>query len=247
MRAVCSKGAFLVVIEPTAAGRDPMLSGVIFENMARQRQQKEGRWAFLSGGEGAAYYRWKVRWGTATSGIPRGTAVGLSSAVTRIQFASLSALTSRLISSPQRGALSSPDAGALAAQHDPASAAAQAASHRAALGAAVGRRAGRIAGGAAAGLLGRRQLGGRSGRAAGRRPRGAAAAGAAPPPAAGRGERPAAPAAPAEPQLRGSRVQGNAATRCRCRCCGRPATGCSAAASTPGSRASTGSQGGHRS
>lgn len=28
--------------------------------MARQRQQKEGRWAFLSGGQGADYYRWKV-------------------------------------------------------------------------------------------------------------------------------------------------------------------------------------------
>lgn len=36
-------------------------AGIVFENMARQRQQKEGRWAFLSGGEGAAYYRWKVR------------------------------------------------------------------------------------------------------------------------------------------------------------------------------------------
>ena len=28
--------------------------------MARQRQQREGRHAFLSGGEGAAYYQWKV-------------------------------------------------------------------------------------------------------------------------------------------------------------------------------------------
>lgn len=28
--------------------------------MARQKQQKEGRWSFLSGGPGADYYRWKV-------------------------------------------------------------------------------------------------------------------------------------------------------------------------------------------
>ncbi|KAI7838498.1 hypothetical protein COHA_007760 [Chlorella ohadii] len=35
-------------------------NGVIFENMARQKQQKEGRWSFLSGGLGADYYRWKV-------------------------------------------------------------------------------------------------------------------------------------------------------------------------------------------
>ncbi|PSC68980.1 TATA-box binding -interacting TOUGH isoform B [Micractinium conductrix] len=35
-------------------------NGVVFENMARQRQQKEARWSFLSGGEGAPYYRWKV-------------------------------------------------------------------------------------------------------------------------------------------------------------------------------------------
>ncbi|PRW45437.1 G patch domain-containing TGH-like isoform X1 [Chlorella sorokiniana] len=35
-------------------------NGVIFENMARQKQQKEGRWSFLSGGPGADYYRWKV-------------------------------------------------------------------------------------------------------------------------------------------------------------------------------------------
>lgn len=35
-------------------------NGVIFENMARQKQQKEERWSFLSGGPGADYYRWKV-------------------------------------------------------------------------------------------------------------------------------------------------------------------------------------------
>ena len=38
----------------------PAAAGVIFENMARQKQQKEGRWSFLSGGPGADYYRWKV-------------------------------------------------------------------------------------------------------------------------------------------------------------------------------------------
>ena len=37
-----------------------MFAGLIFENMARQRQQREERHAFLSGGEGAAYYQWKV-------------------------------------------------------------------------------------------------------------------------------------------------------------------------------------------
>ncbi|KAL4855768.1 G patch domain-containing protein [Chlorella vulgaris] len=35
-------------------------NGLIFENMARQRQEKEGRHAFLSGGLGADYYRWRV-------------------------------------------------------------------------------------------------------------------------------------------------------------------------------------------
>lgn len=38
----------------------PAAAGVIFENMARQKQQKEGRWSFLSVGPGADYYRWKV-------------------------------------------------------------------------------------------------------------------------------------------------------------------------------------------
>ena len=38
--------------------------------MARQRQQKEARWSFLSGGEGAPYYRWKVGWRASPATLP---------------------------------------------------------------------------------------------------------------------------------------------------------------------------------
>ncbi len=35
--------------------------GVVFEDMARQRQLRGGQYAFLSGGEGADYYAWKLQ------------------------------------------------------------------------------------------------------------------------------------------------------------------------------------------
>lgn len=214
--------------------------------MARQRQQKEGRWAFLSGGKGAAYYRWKVRCDKIYdfSAMLCVTAVGHAASCSSCSsaIAALHSCTPALTAS-----FPFLDAGALAAQHDPAPAAPQPASHWAALGAAVGRRARRPAWGAAAGLGCWCQLGGWGGRAGGGRPGRAAAAGPAPPAAAGGRERQAAPAAPAEPQLCGCRVEGHAAARCRRRCCGGPATRRAAAASAPRSRACASSQGGHRS